>query len=245
MEKAGPECQTHLGDFVGEGTSISASAAKPGAVIPCANQKGGVGKTTTAVHLAVALQRAGRRVRIVDLDRQRNAVLSLCGEDQAPERQGDWLRWPGSREVEVWSPAHADADLGQAREGVEYLVLDCPPSLEGWTARALQLADHVLIPLQCEFLAMEGLTQILRAANGSARVHVLPVMLEANSTMHQDILEDLQEHLGTETSASWIPRDPLFSEASSHGRSLFDYNLSSMGARAYGKLAREVLDGWS
>ncbi|MCB9880630.1 MAG: ParA family protein [Planctomycetes bacterium] len=221
-------------------------------MIACANQKGGVGKTTTAVHLAVALRRAGRRVRLIDLDPQRNAVLSLCEEEQdaAPEGAGWWV-WSACREVELWSPAKRDAEL-PASPDFDYVILDCPPNLDGGTQRALEASDHVLVPLQCEFLAMEGLTQILgRVQNTKPKgdvlrhVHVLPVMLEPASTLHQDILEDVWKHLSDRICDTWIPRDPGFSEASSFGRSLFSQNIKSIGARAYAKLAREVEDGWT
>lgn len=226
-------------------------------VLTCANQKGGVGKTTTAVHLAVALERAGRRVRLLDLDAQRNAVLSLCEEDVDPEdsSSGKWLHWPACREVEVWSPkVEGSEDLREAlaHEDLEFVVVDCPPSLDERTQSALSQADHVLVPLQCEFLAMEGLAQILGKiaatpdkADRARRVHVLPVMLESSSPMHQDILADVWRHLPEDCCHTWIPRDPGFAEASSFGRSLFSQNIKSIGARAYAKLAREVQDGWT
>lgn len=221
-------------------------------VLVCANQKGGVGKTTTAVHLSVALRRAGRSVRLLDLDAQRNAVLSLCEADLDPVLRDGWWTWPACREVELWSP-HRTSELCDLPTSLDFLVVDCPPSLEDWTTKALIAADHVLVPLQCEFLAMEGLTQILtrvgkteaKASGGSRRVHILPVMLEPSSSMHQDILEDVWRHLPDETCHTWIPRDPGFSEASSFGRSLFSQNIRSIGARAYAKLAREVQDGWT
>ncbi len=235
---------------IGGGRGLQVAGART-RVIACANQKGGVGKTTTAVHLAVGLRRAGRRVRLIDLDPQRNAVLSLCEEDQDATSNGAWWVWSSCSEVELWSPAERSADL-PASPDFDYVVLDCPPNLENSTQRALEASDHVLVPLQCEFLAMEGLTQILarvRATKpkGDARrtVHVLPVMLEPGSGLHQDILEDVWRHLADNICRTWIPRDPAFSEASSYGRSLFSQNIRSIGARAYAKLAREVEDGWT
>ncbi len=225
--------------------------------IACANQKGGVGKTTTAVHLAVALRRAGHQVQLVDLDPQRNAQLCLSGDAKTGERSGGtlptWTQEPCT-EAEVWIPRAAGGSLEDLDASpADYRIIDCPPSLDGWTRHALEQAHHVLIPLQCEFLAMEGLARILarvaalanRPSSRPAQVHVLPVMLEADSRIHQDILEELSTHLPTQTCTSWVPRDPLFSEAASFGLSLFKYNVRSFGTRSYAKLAREVRDGWT
>lgn len=176
-------------------------------------------------------------------------------------REGAWLRWPACREVDVFSPVpDAEADLSgvlasasdDGADAYEFTILDCPPSLEAWTSAALQASDHVLVPLQCEFLAMEGLAQIIGRIQatppkpGARRsIHVLPVMLEGASTMHQDILADVWRHLPDDCCHTWIPRDAGFAEASSFGRSLFSQNIKSIGARAYAKLAREVQDGWT
>jgi chromosome partitioning protein len=226
-------------------------------VIVCANQKGGVGKTTTAVHLAVGLCRAGARVSLYDLDPQRNAVLCLTETGDPPIDAGrDWLHWPGSREVDLRSPGKgspAALEAAVADPSLDYVVIDCAPSLGAWTEHALALAHHVVIPLQCEFLAMEGLAIILQRTEGlprhlgeaAARLHVLPVMVDLSLRIHADILHEVRAHLGGYLCTTVIPRDARFVEAASFGMSVFRYDIRSLGSMAYAVVVREVRDGWS
>lgn len=235
-----------------------------GLVLACANQKGGVGKTTTAVHLAVGLRSTGKEVFLFDLDPQGNASLCLETDESSESRErilqaksGErWRVRSGEGGVHLLQPLFPPSAqaLGVAWEQLRkrgYAVLDCPPSLAGWTENALQLAQHIVVPLQCEFLAMQGLAQILariakhEAESGHKKVHILPVMFEPDKDFHQEILKDVRENLPDQLCQSWVPRDPLFSEASSHGRTLFRYHARAIGARAYARLVREVSHGWT
>ena len=238
--------------------------ASKGRILACANQKGGVGKTTTAVHLAVGLRATDAPVCLFDLDPQGNASLCLDAEEEGQDKQrilqakdgGRWRVRRGESGVRVLHPLFAPSASGLAAAWQElgargFAVLDCPPSLAGWTESALALAQHIVVPLQCEFLAMQGLAQILariakhEASHGSKKVHILPVMFEPEKDFHQEILKDVGDNLPGQLCQTWVPRDPLFSEASSHGRTLFRYQARAIGARAYARLVREVTHGWS
>jgi len=235
-------------------------------VIACANQKGGVGKTTTAVHLAAGLARLGRVVALIDLDEQVNAVLCLC---PSFERESDaprgWVRWRATESVAVYSQ-DAGAPGGQRTfdepfrvrdefrdetgAAYEVIILDCPPTLGPRTRAAIDSSDHVLIPLQCEFLALQGLARILASTdNGRSakpdRVHIVPVMYEPDKRVHREIIAELDQHMPNRNPSLWIPRDPAIGEAASHGMSLFTYRPRSVAARAYTKLVREVENGWT
>lgn len=229
-------------------------------VIACANQKGGVGKTTTATHLAVGLHRAGHRTRLLDLDPQQNAILCLSqnleeeasSEDVSEEIPG-WKGYKATEGLKILKPTGAPTRASLAKacskgSPIDFVVMDCPPSLEQGTEQALDVADLILIPLQCEFLAMQGLAQILARVQALARnpqVRVLPVMLEPEKHIHQEVLEELRSHLPGQVCETWIPRDPFLSEASSFGVSLFTHGPRAVGAQAYAKLVREVSHGWT
>jgi len=231
-------------------------------IIACANQKGGVAKTTTAIHVAVALRRIGKTVALFDLDLQGNATLCLVQElgrsriRKLGEEGNRWKSAEGEGGLEILQPlfkASRDS-LTQAIRALgdmDYIVLDCPPSLTGWSSLALSAARHVLIPLQCDFLAMQGLAQILKriqehaARDQRLEAHVLPVMVEPEKQFQQEILADVRENLPAELCQVWIPRDPQFGEAASHGLSLFRYNARSAGARSYANLLRELRHGWT
>jgi chromosome partitioning protein len=225
-------------------------------VIACANQKGGVGKTTTATHLAIGLHRAGRRTRLLDLDPQENAILCLSQDLQ--ESKGamaipGWKSYRATEGLEILKPQGAPTSSSLKRacaedQDLEYVIIDCPPSLERGTGQALEAAHFILIPLQCEFLAMQGLAQILTRVQGltqDPQIWVLPVMLESEKNIHQEVLEELRAHLPDQICQTWIPRDPYLSEASSFGVSLFTHGPRAVGAQAYAKLVREVCHGWT
>jgi chromosome partitioning protein len=238
--------------------------------IALANQKGGVGKTTTAVHLAHGLALAGRRVALLDLDPQGNATLGLQGmfalepEETAEEgpfaalqplSEGFWiLPSPGAeRNIDrdtvpnTAKLAALAAALGDA--GVEWLIVDCPPRMDAWGWAGLELCEEVILPVQAEFFAMHGLSQMLRTLEAArarlpqraALLGVLATMVDARESITLEVLEDLRRNLGSRMMDALIFRDLRFVEAASHGRTLFDYDLDAKGALAYGELVREVL----
>jgi chromosome partitioning protein len=267
--------------------SLAEFEAAPRAVMPggrtriiaVANQKGGVGKTTTAVNLATALAGAGRRVLVVDFDPQGNASTGL---GLGPQTRGltsyDLLRGeaglaaatvasevPGLSIVPA-SPDLAGADLEFApRERREFLLkaalhdglarwdevlIDCPPALNLLTINALVAADSVLVPLQCEFYALEGLTQLMRtiarvkrALNpGLGLQGVLLTMYDRRNNLCELVAGDVRGHLGGKVFDTVIPRNVRVSEAPSHGKPVLVYDRQCAGAQAYIRLAAELMD---
>ncbi len=239
--------------------------------IALANQKGGVGKTTTAVHLAHGLALAGNRVVHIDLDPQGNSTLATQamkievpevqddGVYQAlePLRDGLWiLPSPGaSRNL----PPSTVPDLGRLQglvdalkeEQFDWMIVDCPPRMDAWGLAGIRLCEEVLLPVQAEFFAMHGLSQMMatldrtRQENASCGhlLGVIVTMFDSRATIEQEILTDLRGNLGPKLMDSVIYRDLAFVEAASHGVTLFDYDLDSAGARAYGELVREITYG--
>jgi chromosome partitioning protein len=249
-----------------------------GQTIACANQKGGVGKTTTVVNLASYLARDGDRVLVVDLDPQGNATSGLGVDRAALDRSvydavvdGHDLATlivqgtadgvdivPASialagAEVEL---AGVDARERRLRRLIEpvamnydVVFIDCPPSLGLLTVNALTAADSVLVPLQCEYYALEGLTQLL-ATIDLVRDHLNPrlaldgvvlTMADARTNLSADVAAEARRHLGAKVYDTVIPRSVRLSEAPSHGLPINRYAPDSRGAIAYGELAREFL----
>lgn len=250
-------------------------------IIAIANQKGGVGKTTTAINLGAALARRERRVLLVDLDPQGNASTGLGIPPEARERTAYDLLTGGASPAEAAQPtgvaglsivpaspdlSSADTDLagrpgraallrGALRQpamdglGLDYVLIDCPPSLNILTVNALVAAHAVLVPLQSEFFALEGLSQLMltirevrQSANPSLRIEgVALTMVDRRTTLSQAVEQDARENLGDLVFRTVIPRNVRLSEAPSHALSVLDYDPSSAGATAYRALAEELM----
>jgi len=248
-----------------------------GQTIACANQKGGVGKTTTVVNLGSYLALAGERVLIVDLDPQGNATSGLGLDRHSIERSIYDAVIDGARlgELTMTGPvpgldvvpsaialAGAEVELapvegrerrlarllGEIADEYDYLLVDCPPSLGLLTVNALTAADSVLIPLQCEYYALEGLSQLL-ATLDLVRDHLNPdlaikgvvlTMFDGRTKLSADVAAEVRRHLGDRVFETVIPRNVRLSEAPSHGQPISRYSPDSAGAVAYAALAVEL-----
>ena len=248
-------------------------------VIAVASQKGGVGKTTTTVNLASCLAQENRRVLIVDVDPQGNATsaVGINGNDR-PHTIYEVLIGQSDLRQAILPTALANLDLvpaGQSLSGAEiemvdipgresrlrecldavrneydYIYVDSPPSLGLLTVNALTAADSVLIPLQCEYLALEGLTQLLGAIrrvqeklNPGLRIEgVLLTMFDARLNLSQQVADEARKFFSERVYRSVIPRNVKLSEAPSFGKPIVLYDPHSTGADSYRELAREVLE---
>jgi len=246
-------------------------------IVSLVNQKGGVGKTTTAVSLAVALGRRGQRVLLIDLDPQANATSALgvsgAGQpgtydallDEVPmadcivrvaEEGVDLV--PSSAElsgaeVELVPVLARERRLTNAihpiRDHYDWVLIDCPPSLGLLTINALTVSDSVIIPVQCEYMALEGLSRLMETLDLVKRslnpgLHVLGLILtmfDARTRLAQQVVDEVRGHF-PQTFATIIPRSVRLSEAPSHGQSIFRYDQGGRSATAYDAVASELLE---
>lgn len=249
-----------------------------GRVYSVANQKGGVGKTTTAINLGAYLTKAGKRVLLVDMDPQANATSSL-GYDKRTlartmydviidnlaladltiptERLGLDLAPAGlglaGAEVELVALPSREYRLALAlkplTENYDYVVIDCPPSLGLLTVNALTASDGAIIPIQCEYLALEGLSQLLgtikrireRLNPALAVMGVVMTMYDSRTSLSAQVVNEVRRHFPHEIFETIIPRSVRLAEAPSYGQSILEYDAASRGAQAYQSLAAEII----
>ena len=250
-----------------------------GTVICIANQKGGVGKTTTAINLSASLAAAENRCLLIDCDPQGNATTGV-GIDRSKLEQGlyDLLLGTGSHEDLVSKTRLATLDLigatgsliGAEVEMVslekkefrlslglaalksfyDYVFLDCPPSLGFLTVNALTAADSILVPLQCEYYALEGLSQLLKTVRAVKRrlnppLHLLGILLtmyDSRNNLSQQVAEEVRSHFKEKVFETTIPRNVRLSEAPSYGKPIILYDITCKGSQSYLALAKEFME---
>ena len=246
-------------------------------IIAVVNQKGGVGKTTTAVNLAAALAEIGRRVLLIDLDPQGNATMAsgidkrdahpsgcevLLGEAQAraaiKPTAGKYDLLPSNTdliaaEMQIMDMKDRERRLVIALEPIardyQYVLIDCPPSLSLLTLNALAAADSVLVPMQCEYFALEGIAALTdtmdavkRRLNPKLEIEgIVRTMYDVRNNLANAVSAELQRHFGDKVYRTVIPRNVRLAEAPSHGQSIVDYDRASRGGVAYLGLAGEII----
>jgi chromosome partitioning protein len=277
-EKASTAARSESEAFTGRRT------ARP-RVLALANQKGGVGKTTTAINLGTALAAIGEKVLILDLDPQGNASTGL-GIDRKMRHTSTYHVLTGESdlraaivetavprlhvapstldllglELEIARERNRSHRLRLAIDGLAlgdhlrnepftYILIDCPPSLNLLTINALAAADAVLVPLQCEFFALEGLSQLIKTVdqvraglNPRLSIHgVVLTMFDPRNNLSNQVVADVREFMGPKVYETMIPRNVRVSEAPSHGKPVLLYDLKCAGSQAYLRLASEVI----
>jgi chromosome partitioning protein len=242
-----------------------------------ANQKGGVGKTTTAINLAASLAEAGAEVLLVDLDPQANATTGVGLRPPRGRSSYELLHGVSARELVVPTavprlsilPAHPDLTAANVElpawddrdrvlhlalqplaETYPYVIVDCPPSLAILTLNALVAANRLIVPVQCEYYALEGLAQLLESVElirarlnpGLALIGLLLTMNDARTRLATDVVREVRDHFGSKVFQTVVPRSVRLAEAPSHGVPISVYDPASAGARAYARFAIEVVE---
>ncbi len=249
-----------------------------GSIISIVNQKGGVGKTTTAVNLSASIAAAERSCLLVDCDPQGNATTSLgvdpsglkpslydlilgeyVGNKVILDTPIPMLKLIGANpdlfgaEVEMFSKENKEYLLNGILSGLkdryDYIFIDCPPSLGFLTLNSLAAADSFLVPLQCEYLAMEGLTQLLNTVSlvktglnpSLVMMGILLTMFDTRNNLSHQVADEVRRHFSESVFQTVIPRNVALSEATSYGKPIILYDIRSRGAQSYLQLAREII----
>jgi len=254
-------------------------SGKSAHILAITNQKGGVGKTTTTVNLAAGLALLKKKVLLVDLDPQGNATMgsgvekrgcsqtvyhvllrqAVCRQVRVPAGDSEYDLLPANRdlagaEVELVMEQGREQRLREALATVgqeyDYILIDCPPALNLLTVNALAAANAVLIPMQCEYYALEGLSDLVNTVKrvksslnpGIEIEGLLRAMFDPRNTLAQQVSDQLKQHFGDKVYDTVIPRNVRVAEAPSYGMPVLLYDRHSKGARAYMKLAEEIVD---
>jgi chromosome partitioning protein len=282
MTETSEEASSRVVDITALERARRAQPVKTPRVLAVANQKGGVGKTTTAINLGTALAAIGEDVLIIDLDPQGNASTGL-GIDRRNRRYSTYDVLTGEATLRDAIVATAvprlhlapstldltglELEIGQARDRAfrlrsalgslnvtggtkfTYVLVDCPPSLNLLTVNAMAAANAILVPLQCEFFALEGLSQLLKTVesvreqlNPGLTIHgIVLTMFDARNNLSGQVVADVREFMGSKVYDTIIPRNVRVSEAPSYGKPVLVYDLKCSGSEAYLRLATEII----